>query len=144
MPDIRDDIKPAAFTGGATAVLGTIGGILPALMHSVLSTAEPLSFTAMLTSDLATVAAIGVGQGLAATAAALARGKGEFYISPRRGLTAAFAVGVFNGLMYFVQMAVPATELGWVLDLALLGTAGAAAGWAAVHSPSTPSKATIS
>lgn len=144
MADIRDDIKPAAFTGAATAVLGTVGGILPALMHSVLSTAGPLSFAAMLTSDLATVAAIGVGQGLAATATALARGKGELYISPRRGITAAFGVGVFNGLMYFVQMAVPATELGWALDLALLGTVGAVAGWAAVHAPSAPSKVTPS
>lgn len=144
MADLRNDIKPAALTGALTAVLGTVGGVLPALLHSVLSTAEPLAFTAMLTSDLATVAAIGLGQGLAATAAALARGKGELSVSPRRGLSAAFAVGAFNGLMYFVQMAVPATELGWALDLALLGTAGAAAGWVAVPSPSAPSKAAIS
>lgn len=144
MTGIKDDIKPAAFTGAATAVLGTVGGVLPALMHSVLSTGEPLSFALMLSSDLATVAAIGLGQGLAATAAALGRGKGDLYISPRRGLGAAFAVGAFNGLMYFVQMAVPATELGWALDLALLGTAGAAAGWAAVRSPSSPSRAPVS
>jgi hypothetical protein len=32
-------------------------------------------------------------------------------------------------------MAVPATELGWTLDLLLLGAAGAAAGWLAVRVP---------
>jgi hypothetical protein len=37
--------------------------------------------------------------------------------------------------MYFIQMAVPATELGWTLDLALLGAVGAAAGWLAVRVP---------
>jgi hypothetical protein len=79
------------------------------------------------------VAAIGAGQGLAAAASALARGKGEHYISPRRGLLGALGVGAFNGLMYFTQMAAPVTELGWALDLTILGAVGAAAGWLAVR-----------
>lgn len=135
MAEIRDDLKPAAFTGASTAVLGTVGGVLPAMIHSVVATAGPFSFAAMLTSDLAVVAAIGAGQGLAAAATALARGKGEYYISPKRGLLGALGVGAFNGLMYFVQMAVPATELGWALDLAILGFVGVAAGWLAVRTP---------
>ena len=143
MAEIRDDIKPAAFTGASTAVLGTVGGVLPAMVHSVLSTAGPFSFAAMLTSDLAVVAAIGAGQGLAAAATALARGKGEYYISPKRGLLGALGVGAFNGLMYFVQMAVPATELGWTLDLLILGAIGAAAGWLAVKVPSPSTRPTV-
>jgi hypothetical protein len=143
MAEIRDDIKPAAFTGASTAVLGTVGGVLPAMVHSVLSTAGPFSFAAMLTSDLAVVAAIGAGQGLAAAATALARGKGEYYISPKRGLLGALGVGAFNGLMYFVQMAVPATELGWTLDLLILGAVGAAAGWIAVKVPSPSTRPTV-
>ena len=30
------------------------------------------------------------------------------------------ALGLFDFVMYFLQMAVPATELGWVPDLAIL------------------------
>ena len=44
-------------------------------------------------------------------------------------------MGVFNGLMYFLQMAVPATELGWTADLLILSAVGAAAGWLAVRTP---------
>lgn len=135
MADIRDDLKPAAFTGGATAVLGTLGGLVPAAVHSVISAGSLLSLGWLFTTDVAVVAAIAAGQGLAAAASALARGKGEYYISPKRGFLGALAVGAFNGLMYFTQMMVPATELGWTLDLFILGTVGAAAGWLAVRVP---------
>jgi len=116
--------------------MGTVGGILPAAVHSLIVNGGVLSFAGILASDLAVVAAIGIGQGIAAGATALARGKGDFYISPKRGFFASLAVGAFNGLMYFMQMAVPATELGWTLDLLLLGLVGAAAGWVAVRMPS--------
>ncbi len=136
MNDIRDDLRPAGFTGAATAVMGTAGGLLPAAVHTVVAATGPLSLAWLLTTDVAVVAAIGLGQGIAATATALARGKGEFYISPKRGFLASLAVGAFNALMYFTQMAVPATELGWALDLLILGAVGAAAGWVAVRLPS--------
>jgi hypothetical protein len=135
--DLKDDIKPAAFTGLSTAVLGTAGGLLPSLVHTLTAAAGPFSLAWLLTTDIAVVAAIGLGQGLAAAATALARGRGERYISPRRGLAGAFAVGAFDGLMYLVQMAVPATELGWTGDLLILGLAGASAGWFAVRAPHT-------
>jgi hypothetical protein len=135
LTDLRDDLKPAAFTGASTAVLGTAGGLLPAVVHTVIAATGPLSIAWLLSTDVAVVAAIGVGQGIAAAAAALSRGKGEYYISPRRGLLGALGVGAFNGLMYFVQMALPATELGWTLDLLVLGAVGATAGWLAVRVP---------
>jgi hypothetical protein len=132
---LKDDLKPAGFTGASTAVFGTAGGLLPAAVHSLLVAGGPLSLAWMFTTDVAVIAAIGLGQGIAAGATALARGKGEFYISPKRGFFASLAVGAFNGLMYFVQMAVPGTELGWTLDLLILGAVGALAGWAAVRVP---------
>lgn len=135
MDRLKEDAKPAGFTGASTALMGTAGGLMPAAVHSVLVGGSLLSFSWMLTTDVATVAAIGIGQGIAAAATALARGKGEFYISPKRGFFASLAVGAFNGLMYFTQMAVPATELGWTLDLLILGAVGAAAGWLAVKVP---------
>lgn len=135
MPIDKDDLKPAGFTGASTAFMGTAGGLLPAAVHSLIVGSSALTFSWMLTTDVALVAAIGIGQGLAAAATALARGKGEFYISPKRGFFGSLAVGAFNGLMYFTQMAVPATELGWTIDLLILGAVGAAAGWLAVRVP---------
>ena len=108
---------------------------MPAAVHTIIASGGPLSFAWMLTTDVLTVAAIGAGQGFTAAATALARGRGEHYISPRRGAVGALVVGAFNGLMYFVQMAVPATELGWTLDLLILGATGAAAGWYSVKVP---------
>jgi len=131
----RDDVKPAAFTGASTAVLGTVGGLLPALVHTLTAAGDPNTAAWLLTTDVAVVAAIGLSQGIAATATALARGKGRYYVSPKRGFVGALAVGAFNGLVYFLQMAVPATELGWLPDLVILIAAGAAAGWAAVRMP---------
>jgi len=131
----RGDVKPAAFTGAATAVLGTVGGLLPALVHTLTAAGDPSTAARLLTTDVAVVAAIGLSQGVAATASALARGKGRYYVSPTRGFVGALAVGAFNGLLYFLQMAVPATELGWVPDLLILIAAGGAAGWAAVRLP---------
>lgn len=133
--DIRDDLKPAGFTGAATAVMGTAGGLLPAAVHTILAATGPLSLAWLATTDVAVVAAIGIGQGIAAGATALARGTGTFYISPRRGFVASLAVGAFNAAMYLTQMAVPATELGWTLDLLVLGAVGACAGWVAVQVP---------
>jgi hypothetical protein len=92
---------------------------------------------------VAVVAAIGIGQGIAAGATALARGKGENYISPRRGLLGGLAVGAFNAFMYFTQMAVPVTELGWTLDLLLLGAVGAGAGWLAVKVATRAPRVTV-
>lgn len=131
-------MKSAAFAGGATAVLGTVGGVLPALVHSAITTGASESFSGALSSNLGVVAAIGAGQGLAAAAGALARRRGGAAVPGSRVLFAAFGVGTFNGLMYFVQMAVPATELGWALDLALLGSVGALGGWLAVPAPPRP------
>ena len=55
--EVRKDLKPAAFTGAATAVMGTVGGLMPAAVHSVLVGGSLLSFAGMLTSDIAVVAA---------------------------------------------------------------------------------------
>lgn len=143
MPDIRDDVKPAAFTGASTAVMGTVGGLLPALVHTLSTAGDPFSAAWLLTTDVAVVAAIGLGQGVAAGASALARGRGSFYISPRRGFVAALAVGAFNGLMYFTQMAVPVTELGWIPDLLIMLGVGVAAGWSTVRMPAREPAVTV-
>jgi hypothetical protein len=135
--DLKDDLRPAAFTGASTAVMGTLGGLAPAAVHTIMAATGPLSLAWLATTDVAVVAGIALGQGIAATVTALARGKGIWYISPKRGFAASLAVGAFNGLMYLVQMAVPATELGWIPDLAILALVGAAAGWVAVRMPST-------
>lgn len=125
-------------------MLGTVGGLLPALVHALTTASEPAAAAGLLTSGVLVVTGIGMGQGIAATATALARSRGEHYVSPRRGFAGALAVGAFNGLMYFLQMAVPATELGWGPDLLILLGVGAAAGWAAVRLPDKDSVAVAS
>lgn len=133
MGGLSEDLGPAAFTGVATALCGTAGGILPALLHTFGAATDPTSFAWLLSMNFLTVAAIGAGQGAVATATALARGRGRRYISSKHGVLGALAVGGFDALMYLMQMTIPATELGWTFDLVILGVAGAAAGWHAVR-----------
>jgi len=62
--------------------------------------------------------------GIAAAQGALALVTGS--LLARLGRTLQFtlllglAIGLFDFVMYFLQMAVPATELGWIPDIAII------------------------
>src|SRR5205814_2098087 len=73
--------------------------------------------------DAVTALAIAAGQGAVAlvTGSVLA----QFGRALQRTVLLGLLVGVFDFAMYFLQMAVPATELGWKPDIVILALAGA-------------------
>ncbi len=103
-----------------TTICAAVAGVVIALIHTWFFSYHPgrSAFMETLFGGIVTALAIAAGQG----AVALATGS----ILARLGRTLHFTlllgllIGLFDFVMYFVQMALPATELGWIPDLIIL------------------------
>ena len=95
-------------------------GLAVALIHTWFFSYNPGRSAVIETLFSGAVAAVGI----AAAQGALALVTGS--LLARLGRTLQFtlllglAIGVFDFVMYFVQMVVPATELGWIPDIAII------------------------
>ncbi len=101
------------------ALCALVGGLIVAGTHTVaVAMATGADQWIGIFSGAATVAAIAAGQGVVvfATGAALhAAGR-----ALRATVLLGIVIGLFDLTMYLVQWLVPATELGWGPDLAIL------------------------
>ena len=101
-------------------ICAAIAGSIIALIHTLFFSynAGPSAFVSTLVGGIVTAVAIAAGQG----AVALLMGG----LLARMGRTLRFtvllglAIGVFDFVMYFLQMAVPVTEIGWTPDLIII------------------------
>jgi hypothetical protein len=108
----------------AYAIWATIcaaaGGFAIALIHTWFFSYHPGRFGAIETlfSGIVLSVAIAAGQGAVAlvTGSVLAHLNRTLQSTVLLGLL----IGAFDFVMYFVQMAVPATELNWIPDLAII------------------------
>ena len=100
-----------------------VAGVAISLIHTWFFAHVPgrVGFWRTLFEDSAVTVAIAAGQG------AVALVTGSILTQLGRGLHATvllgLLVGLFDFVMNFLQMAVPATELGWVPDLVILAAA---------------------
>ena len=103
-----------------TIICAAVAGIVISLIHTSFFSYIPNRTGLMHTlfGDIAVALAAAVGQGavVVATGSLLA----AFDRSLERTVLLGLLVGLFDAAMYFVQMAVPATELGWIPDIAVL------------------------
>ncbi|PYP15091.1 MAG: hypothetical protein DMD52_11525 [Gemmatimonadetes bacterium] len=104
------------------AVAGLVIAGLHTWLFSYIPTRSGLIFT--LIGDAVTALAIAAGQGAVAlvTGSVLA----QFGRPLQRTVLLGLLVGAFDFAMYLLQMAVPATELGWKPDILILAAATAA------------------
>ena len=101
-------------------ICAAVAGVVIALIHTWFFSYHPgrSAFMETLFGGIVTALAIAAGQG----AVALVTGR----LLSRLGRTLQFTlllgmlIGLFDFVMDFVQMAVPATELGWIPDLIIL------------------------
>ena len=101
-------------------ICAAVAGVVIALIHTWFFSYHPgrSAFMETLFGGIVTALAIAAGQG----AVALLTGR----LLSRLGRTLQFTlllgllIGLFDFVMDFVQMAVPATELGWIPDLIIL------------------------
>ncbi len=106
-------------------ICAAVAGLVIAGLHTWLFSYIPNRSGLLVTvlSDAVTALAIAAGQGAVAlvTGSVLAQfGKGL-----QRTVLLGLLIGAFDFAMYLLQMAVPATELGWRPDLVILALASA-------------------
>jgi hypothetical protein len=111
-------------------------GIAIALIHTWFFSYHPgrSAFMETLFGGVVTALAIAAGQGAVAlvTGGVLARLGRTLQFTVLLGLL----IGLFDFTMYFVQMAAPATEFGWIPDLSILVAVTALITAAGSRSPS--------
>lgn len=121
--DSTDRMKIATYFAVWALVCAGGAGLLIALIHTLFYSYHPnrSGLLDTLFSDAVTALAIAAGQGAVALVtssilASLGRPLG-------RTVLLGLLIGAFDFVMYFLQMAVPATEVGWIADVAILVTA---------------------
>ena len=101
-------------------ICAAVAGCAVALIHTWFFSYHPGRFGAIETfvSGIALSVAIAAGQG----AVALATGRllALFDRTLQYTVLLGLLIGLFDFVMYVLQMAVPATELGWIPDLAII------------------------
>jgi hypothetical protein len=116
-------------------ICAAVAGVLIALIHTAFFSYHPgrSAFMETLFGGIVTAVAIAAGQGAVAlvTGGLLARMGRTLQLTLLLGLL----IGAFDFVMYFLQMAVPATEFGWIPDLVILVVATAAITVAGSRSP---------
>ena len=109
-----------------TTICAALAWVLIARIHTAFFSYHPgrSAFMETLFGGVVTAVAIAAGQGAVAlvTGGVLARLGRTLQLTVLLGLL----IGVFDFVMYFLQMAVPATEVGWIPDLIILVVATAA------------------
>lgn len=101
-------------------VCAAVAGLVVALIHTTFFSFNPGRSAVIETLVSGSVAAVAIaaGQGAVAlvTGSVLARLGRTLQYTVLMGLV----LGLFDFVMYFLQMAVPATEFGWVPDIIIL------------------------
>jgi len=101
-------------------ICASIAGLVIALIHTALFSFNPGRSAVIETLFSGSVAAVAIAAAQGAvtlvTGSVLAQMGRTLQLTVLLGLL----LGVFDFVMYFVQMVVPVTELGWIPDLAIL------------------------
>jgi len=101
-------------------ICAAVAGLAVALIHTTFFSFNPGRSAVIETLVSGSIAAVAIaaGQGAVAlvTGSVLARLGRTLQYTVLLGLV----LGLFDFVMYFLQMAVPATELGWVPDIIIL------------------------
>jgi predicted membrane-bound spermidine synthase len=120
MSDTGDRMRVVVYYAIWATFCAAIAGVVVALIHTWFFSYNPgrSAVIETLFSGIVTALAVAAGQGAVAlvTGSVLAQIGRALNFTVLLGLL----IGVFDFVMYFVQMAVPATELGWVPDIAIL------------------------
>ncbi len=135
MPDTSDRMRVVVYYAIWATLCAAVAGIVVALIHTWFFSYNPGKSALMETlfGGVVTALAIAAGQGAVAlmTGSLLAQRGRSLNLTLLLGLL----LGVFDFVLYFLQMAVPATELGWVPDIAILVVATVAITLIGARSP---------
>ncbi|TMA31932.1 MAG: hypothetical protein E6J87_14340 [Deltaproteobacteria bacterium] len=120
MSDNSDRMKIVIWYAAWATVCAAVAGVVVALVHTWFFsyTPTPSARVGTLIEGIETSLALAAGQG------AVILVTGSLHAQFGRGLQGTVLLGLLLGLfdfvMYFLQMWIPALELGWVPDIAIL------------------------
>jgi len=106
-------------------ICAAVAGFVVALIHTSFFSYHPGRSAAIETLFSGIVAAVGIAAAQGAVALATASLLGQLGRSLQYTLLLGLVLGLFDFVMYIVQMTIPATELGWIPDVAILVAASA-------------------
>lgn len=98
----------------------SLAGLAVALIHTWFFSYNPGRSAVIETLFSGAVAAVGIAAGQGALALVTGSLLARLGRTLQYTLVLGLLIGLFDFVMYFVQMAVPATEFGWVPDLAII------------------------
>ena len=101
-------------------ICAAVAGLVIALIHTWFFSFHPGRSAVIETLFSGSVAAVGIAAGQGAVALATGSLLARLGRTLRYTLLLGLLIGVFDFVMYFLQMVVPATELGWIPDLAII------------------------
>jgi hypothetical protein len=120
MPETSDRMRVVVYYAIWATLCAALAGVVIALIHTRFFAFNPGRSAAIqtLVQGIVTALAIAAGQG----AVALVTGSllAQFGRTLNLTLLLGLVIGAFDFVMYLLQMAVPAMELGWGPDIAIL------------------------
>lgn len=120
MPETNERMRIVVYYAIWATICAAVAGVVVTLIHAWFFSYNPGKSALMETlfGGVVTALAIAAGQGAVAlaTGGLLARLGRTLQSTVLLGL----GIGLFDFVMYFLQMAVPKTELGWVPDVIIL------------------------
>ena len=139
MSDTSDRMRVVVYYAIWATLCAAVAGTVVALIHTWFFAFTPGKSAVMETlfQGIVTALSIAAGQGAVAlvTGSLLARLGRGLNLTVLLGLM----IGLFDFAMYFLQMAVPKMELGWVPDIAILVAATVAITLIGARTPATVS-----
>jgi len=107
-------------------ICAAVAGLAVALIHTWFFSYNPGRSAVMETLFSGSVAAVGIAAAQGAVALLTGSVLAQMGRTLQYTLLLGLLIGVFDFVMYLLQMVVPATELGWVPDLVIIVVATAA------------------
>jgi len=120
MSDTGDRMRVVVYYAIWATLCAAVAGVVVALIHTWFFSYNPGRSAVIETLLQGVVIALAVAAGQGAVALVTGSLLAQFGRGLNLTLLLGLLIGVFDFVMYFVQMAVPATELGWVPDIAIL------------------------
>jgi hypothetical protein len=118
--ETSDRTRIAIYYSIWVTICAAVAGLVVALIHTWFFSYHPGRSAVIETLFSGVVAAVGIAAGQGALALVTGSVLSRLGRTLQYTLLLGLLIGVFDFVMYFLQMAVPATELGWIPDLAII------------------------
>ena len=118
--ETSDRTRIAIYYAIWATICAAVAGLVVALIHTWFFSYNPGRSAVIETLFSGVVAAMGIAAGQGALALVTGGMLSRFGRTLQYTLLLGLLIGVFDFVMYFLQMVVPATELGWKPDIAIL------------------------